>query len=328
MIKIQAAVSERRIFMSFVKEHGKLRVVGTKIVDKEGKEVVLKGVSTHGIQWYDRYINEESFLTLRDEWGVNLIRLAMYTEPEKDESEPMPQRTPEEYNKFVSEVLERGVEIATKLGMYVMIDWHILFDGNPNKNKDKALEFFDKYVRKYKEYDNVLYEICNEPNGDVLWSRDVKPYAMEVIKHIRSIDKESIIIVGTPNWSQDVDIASLDRIEGYENIMYTVHFYASTHTELFREKVRVALSNELPLFISEFSICDATGDGVIDMEEAEKWMDIAKENDISFAIWALSNKKESASLIKDTCDKTSRWTKDELSVTGNWFIDMLKRKYS
>lgn len=292
--------------------HGKLSVKGTNMVDKDGNNFQLKGVSTHGLQWFPQYVNQEAFTYMRDEWGINAVRLAMYSDPNVG------------YTTQLHEIVNNGVEYAKNAGMYVIIDWHILSDGNPNTNKESAIKFFKEMATKYKEYDNVLYEICNEPNGDVQWERDIRPYAQEVIKEIRNIDKDAIIIVGTPTWSQDVDIAAQKPITGYDNIMYTLHFYAATHKEYLRQKLSTALNAGLPIFVSEFGISDASGNGNVDIAEGNTWIDFLNENNISWMCWNLSNKNESSSLLKNT-DKVTGWTKDELSDEGKWLLDALKR---
>lgn len=49
--------------------HGVLSVSGTQLVDKNGDAFQIKGVSTHGLSWYPEYVNENAFMTLRDQWG-------------------------------------------------------------------------------------------------------------------------------------------------------------------------------------------------------------------------------------------------------------------
>ena len=224
-----------------LENHGKLSIDGTDVVDKNGKKYQLKGVSTHGLAWFPEYVNKDAFQTLRDDWGANLIRLAMYT----GESGGYCQDG--DKSKLKS-LVDDGVEYATELGMYVIIDWHILSDNNPSMNQDEAIAFFDEMSAKYVDYDNVLYEICNEPNGSTSWS-DVKEYAEAIIPVIRANDKDAIIIVGTPTWSQDVEIAADDPITGQENIAYTTHFYAATHKDNIRSKVKTAHDKGLCVFI-------------------------------------------------------------------------------
>ncbi len=290
--------------------HGKLSVKGTDIVDEKGVMYQLKGVSTHGLAWFPDYVNKEGFKTFRDDWDANLIRLAMYTH---ENGGYCTDGNKEELKKLV----DNGVNYATELGMYVIVDWHILHDLNPQVYKEEAKKFFEEVSAKYKDYDNVIYEICNEPNGGTSWA-DVKAYAEEIIPIIRKNAPDAIIIVGTPNWSQDVDIAAQDPITGYDNIMYAAHFYAATHTDNIRNKVQTALDSGLPVFISEFSICDASGNGAIDYGQADKWFELINSNNMSYAGWNISNKDETSSLIKPSCTKTSGWTENELSETGIW----------
>ena len=204
---------------SFTAANGQLSVNGRQLTGKNGKPVQLKGVSTHGINWdvgYP-YVNEASFKTIRDKWGANTIRLAMYTEEYNGYCV-----TDDENRKKLLETIDTGVKAATKLGMYVIIDWHVLNDQNPKKHQKEAVAFFKKVSKKYSSYTNVLYEICNEPNGGTTWD-DIKSYAKKVIKAIRKNSSKAVIIVGTPTWSQDVDVASESPLKGFSNIMYSVH---------------------------------------------------------------------------------------------------------
>ena len=223
----------------------------------------------------------------------------------------------------LKKLIDSGVDYASQLGMYVIIDWHILSDSNPQDNKEEALAFFEEMSSKYADYNNVLYEICNEPNGGTTWE-DIKAYAEEVIPVIRKNAPKSIIIVGTPTWSQDVDIAAKDPITGQENIMYTLHFYAATHKENLRDKLKTAREAGLPIFISEFSICDASGNGGIDYDSADAWFQMINDYNLSYAGWNISNKNESSALIKPDCSKTSGWKEDDLSETGLWLRNTMK----
>ena len=296
--------------------HGKLRVEGTDIVDEHGDKFQLKGPSTHGIAWFPDYVSYDTFKTFRDDWGANMVRIAMYTH----ESGGYCNGGDKNYLK---ELVDTGVNAATDLGMYVIVDWHVLQEQNPQVYKSEAIAFFEEVSEKYKDYDNVIFEICNEPNGSASWS-DVKSYAEEVIPVIRKNCPNTIIIVGTPTWSQDVDIAANDPITGYDNIMYAAHFYAATHTDNIRNKVTTAIGKGLPVFISECSICDASGNGGIDYNQADAWFSLIDDYNLSYAVWNISNKDETSSLISSSCSKTAGWTDDELSETGRWFKNQIK----
>ncbi len=295
-----------------------LKVKGTQLVNRKNKPVRLKGVSTHGLSWYPEYVNQKAFTYMKKNWNINAVRLAMYT------AEYNGYCTGDAANrKALEQRIDKGVKYATKAGLYVIIDWHILSDGNPKIYEKEAVAFFKKMAKKYKKHTNVLYEICNEPNGGTTWA-DVKPYAKKVVKAIRSRDKNAVILIGSPTWSQDVDLAAQDPLKGYKNLMYTLHFYAGTHGDYLRQKAQAALDMGLPLFVSEFGISDASGNGGLNKEEGAKWMEFLKERNISAIGWSLSNKDESSALIKPSVKKTSGWEKKDLTPWGNWLLKQFR----
>ena len=294
---------------------GALQVNGTQLTDENGVAVQLKGISTHGLAWFPAYVNEDCFRQFREEWNVNVMRLAMYTAENGGYCSGGDQNQ-------LKELIHNGVSYATSLDMYVIIDWHILSDNNPNTNKESAKEFFAEMAEKYAGYNNVLYEICNEPNGGTSWS-DIKSYAEEVIGVIRSYDEDGIIIVGTPNWSQYVDQAAADPITGYDNIMYALHFYAATHKESLRNTMTAAIDAGLPIFVTEYGICDASGNGAIDENQANQWVSTMNSYGVSYVAWNLSNKGETSAMINSSCNKTSGFTESDLSASGKWLYQML-----
>ena len=294
-----------------------LHVDGTNLKDPDGNIVNLRGVSTHGIGVYPEYVNPDAFKTLRDDWGVNLIRLAMYTQVENgylDGGDQAAQRA----------TIDNGVKYATDLGMYVIIDWHILTDGNPYQHKDEAVKFFTDMSKKYADHTNVIYEICNEPQNSP-WSSVIKPYAEEVIPVIRANDDDAIILVGTNTWSQDINEVVGNQIND-KNVMYVVHFYAASHGDYLRDRVQSAIDSGIPVFISECSICDASGNGGIDYDSAEKWLSMIERDHIPYVVWNLSNKNESSAVIRPECTKLSGWSDSELSDTGKWFRSRMQEE--
>lgn len=296
--------------------HGALSVKGTDIVDKNGNKYQLKGVSTHGLAWFPDYVNKEAFETFRDDWGANVIRLAMYT----DENGGY---CTDGNKENLKELVKKGIDEATSLGMFVIVDWHILHDLTPLKYEDEAKKFFEEISSEYKNSDNIIYEICNEPNGGTGWS-DIKKYAEDIIPIIRANDSNAIIVIGTPTWSQDVDAAANDPIKNYDNIMYTLHFYAATHKEELRKKLTTAKNSGLPIFITEFSICEASGNGSVDYDSAAAWFDLINDNNLSYCAWNVSNKDEKSSLIKSSVSAKSGWKEDDLSETGVWIRQQMR----
>ncbi|MBQ9766378.1 MAG: glycoside hydrolase family 5 protein [Lachnospiraceae bacterium] len=295
--------------------YGALNVRDGRLVDSNGNPVLLRGISTMGLQWYGQYVSKETLEFLKNTSGMNVIRLAMYTAEggycHKDANG----------KTELEALIDKGVQAAIELDMYVIIDWHILSDGNPNTYKEEAKTFLNKMSKKYAGFDNVIYEICNEPNGGTGWN-DIKAYANEVIPVIRNNDSDAIVLVGTPTWSQEIDKAMADPL-AFDNVMYTLHFYADTHRDYLRERLRTALEANIPVFISEFGICDASGNGSINESEADKWDALMDEYGLSWCIWNLSNKNEASALIASWCNKLYGWSYDEWSQSGKWFLKVM-----
>lgn len=298
--------------------YGALQVVGTQLCDSNGNAVQLRGISTHGLAWFPGYVNADLFRELHDEWKANVVRLAMYTAESGGYCSGGDQ-------KKLKRLISDGVQYAIDNDMYVIIDWHILSDGDPNTYKDKAKAFFEEMSETYSGYDNVLYEICNEPNGGTGWS-SIKSYAEEIIPVIRANDEDAIILVGTPNWSQYVDQAAADPITEYNNIMYTLHFYAATHTDGLRSTMAAAIDAGLPVFVSEYGICDASGNGAIDEKQANAWVELMDRYGVSYVAWNLSNKNETCAVFKNSCNKLSGFAQEDLSSSGRWLYAMLTEK--
>lgn len=296
-------------------KHGTLSVNGTDLVDRRGEKFQLRGMSTHGLAWFPDYVNYDTFKFLRDDWNTNCVRLAMYTH---------------EYGGYCSggdkewlkSLVKNGVDYATQLGMYVIVDWHVLNERDPRTYKDEAAKFFDEMSKLFADNGNVIYEICNEPNSGPSWN-DIKSYANEIIPIIRANDPDSVIIVGTPTWSQDIDQAAASPLD-FENVMYALHFYAATHTDWLRSRMENCINGGLPVFVSEFGICDASGNGWVDINQANAWYDMLERYNVSYMCWNLANKNESSSIIRSGCSKLYGWEESELSDQGRWIRDRFK----
>lgn len=312
-----------------VGRHGKLSVqkvdgyAAPIMVDQNGVPTQLRGASTHGMHWFPQYVNQNAFQTLRDDWGINMVRLVCYP---RDGGSVGYLTGGDSTKQQLDTLIQNGVDYATKLGMYALVDWHV-HAYNPNEYLKEAKIFFTKYATMYKDHDNVLYEICNEPTGTNWYSgngKDLYTYCSEVIETIRAIDPDAIIICGTNTWSQDVDQVAAKPMKdlGYKNIMYTFHFYSATHKENLMEKVRLATKDGTPIFVTEFGICSADGNGSYDAENADRWIALLDELNISFACWSYSNCNEKSAYFKSSCSNAGGdWTADDLTTTGKWLIN-------
>lgn len=300
-----------------VSQHGQLSVKNGQLVDKSGKGYQLRGMSTHGLTWFPEFVNESAFKTLRDDWNTNVVRLAMYVDEWGNGQCYMG-------NKSGSlELLEKGVDICIKLDMYVIIDWHVLNPGDPSKYTNEAKSFFETVSKRYAKYPNVIYEICNEPNGGASWSGNIKPYAEKIIPVIRKNAPNSVIIVGTPTWSQEIDKPLSDPLS-YKNVMYAFHFYAATHAGL-RSNVENCVAQGLPVFVSEFGTCDASGGGANDFNETQKWLSYFDKQGISYCNWSICNKDETCSVLRPGTSANGNWSESDLTENGKWIRNWLRK---
>lgn len=300
-----------------VSQHGQLSVKNGQLVDKSGKGYQLRGMSTHGLTWFPEFVNESAFKTLRDDWNTNVVRLAMYVDEWGNGQCYMG-------NKSGSlELLEKGVDICIKLDMYVIIDWHVLNPGDPSKYTNEAKSFFETVSKRYAKYPNVIYEICNEPNGGASWSGNIKPYAEKIIPVIRKNAPNSVIIVGTPTWSQEIDKPLSDPLN-YKNVMYAFHFYAATHAGL-RSNVENCVSQGLPVFVSEFGTCDASGGGANDFNETQKWLSYFDKQGISYCNWSICNKDETCSVLRPGTSANGNWSESNLTENGKWIRNWFRK---
>lgn len=296
--------------ITVVDKHGQLKVVGTTLMDQNNQPIHLQGVSLGWHNWWPRFYNMETINWLNSDWNCNLVRAAIGVEPNGA------------YLDNPGLALERlytVIDAAIKKGMYVIVDWHA-----HEMHTAEAKDFFVKVATKYKAHPNLLYEIYNEPIDDS-W-QDLKGYAQEIITAIREIDEDGIVLIGCPHWDQDIHIVADDPLMGFDNIMYTVHFYAATHGEDLRKRTEYALSKNIPVFISECAGMEATGDGPIDHAEWHTWYTWMRQHQLSWVAWSIADKNETCSMIKDSASPVSIWKESDLKEWGKLIRNTLREK--
>jgi endoglucanase len=294
-----------------------LSVCGTNICNEAGEAIQLRGMSSHGIQFFPDCLNEASITALRDDWNAEFVRISMYVQEGGFETDP---------EGFTAKV-NLAVEQATALGLYAVIDFHILTPGDPNFNLERAKTFFADVAAEHADKNNVIYEVANEPNG-VSWL-DIKAYAEEVIPVIRAESPDSVVFVGTRGFSSlgvseganETEVIN-DPVEA-ENVVYTFHFYAASHKDFQRETVARA-AQSLPLFVSEFGTQTFTGDGANDLESSTQWLDLLKELKIGYAMWSYSDGRETNSaFVQGTCQGTDYSSAAVLTESGRFIFDRI-----
>ena len=291
-----------------VSQHGFLSVEGVSLVNQDGRKVVFHGVSFGWHNWWYRFYNENTVTWLKEDWKCDVVRAAIGVESDEGYL-----KNPQ----MALQCLYAVVDAAIKNDMYVIIDWHA-----HNIHLEEAQTFFRLVSEKYKDYPNIIYEIFNEPKQNT-WS-EIKAYSEVVIETIRSINQKNIILVGTPVWSQDVDVAADDPITGYDNLMYVLHFYAATHGQSLRNKANAALQKGLPIFVSECAGMEASGNGMINVPDWQAWLQWLNRYHISWLAWSVSDKNETCSMIKNTSSPVSRWQDSDLKKWGQMVRDELR----
>ncbi|MGC4129103.1 MAG: cellulase family glycosylhydrolase [Bergeyella sp.] len=292
-----------------VKTIGNLQVKGTQLSDSKGNPVRLIGTSFGWSNWHPRFYNAKTVKWLKEDWNVNVVRAPMGIQPDG----AYLQKPAENYKS-----IETVANAAIKEGIYVIIDWH-----SHNILTDEAKIFFDKVSKKYGKYPNIIYEIFNEPEKQS-WE-DVKKYSEDIIKVIRKNDPDNVILVGCPEWDQRLDLVQKNPIKNAKNIMYTMHFYAGTHRAELRERVDNALSEGIPVFVSESAGMEATGDGKFDYEEWFKYFDWMNKRHLSWITWSVSDKKETCSMLFPSASSKGKWKISDLSESGIKTRDYLRQ---
>lgn len=288
-----------------VEKHGKLRVEGRNLIDSKGNPTRLQGINLGWHCLWPRFYNKSTVKALAEDWNATVVRAAIGLDLENLSFEKKPQ---ESYA-----LLDSIVQGAVGQGIYVIVDFH-----SHANNLALAREFFKTTSAKYGKLPNVIYEIWNEPT-EVAWS-EIKDYAKEIVPVIRANAPDAVILVPTPRWDQDVDAAANDPLTEMSNIMYSLHYYAATHQDYFRDKARYALEKGLPIFISESAAMTHTGDGVIDPASFDKWHKLADDYNLSWIVWSISDKDETCSMLRpEAPSEGTLWQPEHIKPWG-WMV--------
>jgi endoglucanase len=301
IIVLLFALSCSFVNAQFVKKHGQLSVKGTQLVDKNQNPIVLRGVSLGWHSIWPRFYNERTVAWLKKDFDCTIVRAALGIEI----GEHPYMKEPD----FSKDKIEAVIKGAIKSDIYVIIDWH-----SHNINLKEAKEYFDMISKKYGKYPNVIYEVYNEPDYET-WP-EVKAYSEAIIKVIRANDPDNVILVGSPKWDQDVQLPAADPIKGYNNLMYSMHFYAATHEKWLRDRTDEAIKSGLPIFVSESAGMEASGDGPMNYKAWQEYIDWMESKKISWIVWSISDKDETCSMLKKSANSEGNWKDEDLKESG------------
>ena len=270
----------------------------------------------------DGFYNKEAVKWMIDDWGIELVRAAMAVDDNKPGGATAEELGGYLTHPFINQhALEEVVHAAIENGIYVIIDWHA---HKAEDNKAEAIEFFTRMARKYGGFENVIFEVYNEP-VNTGWPT-IKSYAEDVIKAIRDEGSDNLIIVGTRTYSQRVDEVIGNEIND-PNVAYTLHFYAGTHGDQQRGWAQQALDAGLPLFVTEWGMTAADGgsDGnLASDQQINAWLDFMRDNDISHANWAISSHGQASAAVERGASTRGGWTNADLTAGGEKVKALIK----
>lgn len=294
-----------------VAKHGRMQVKGSVIEGaKSGVPVSVGGPSFFWSQWMGQFYTAEAVSWVKKDWKAGIVRAAVGISGDGYLANP-------EAEKKKARAV---IDAAIKEGIYVIIDWH---DHHADRNEKLATEFFTEMAKAYGDKPNVIYEIWNEPVGQISWADVVKPYSERMVKAIRAVDPDNLILVGSPHWCQWVDVAAADPVKD-GNVALSLHFYAGTHKADLRERAEKAMALGSALLVSEWGTCNADGDGPIDHESVKEWTAWMKKHHMSWCNWSIADKVEGTAVLKPGASGTGGWGADALTPSGVLVRDMVR----
>ena len=313
-----------------------LKVENAQLCYADGTPATFRSISLGWHNLWPRFYNEEAIGTLVSDWGAPIIRAAIGADDHANADNPGCHEGYMTEPDFALEHLYAVVDGVIANGCYVIVDWH-----SHVLHPEAAAEFFGKVAEKYKGVPNVIYELFNEPvcqsfedsrsyddlgNPEAMaefWAK-LKAYAEDIIKVITDIDdSKPLILMGCPSWDQRIDLPASNPVD-YDNLMYTVHFYAATHKKDLRDNCDRAIAAGIPVFISECAACDASGDGEIDMESWKEWNDWADAHNVSMLTWSISDKNETCSMLTPDATSEGPWPDEVIKPWGKIIKDWMK----
>ncbi|MBD3322088.1 MAG: cellulase family glycosylhydrolase [Chitinivibrionales bacterium] len=291
--------------------NGRLQIIDGQLSNQCGNPVQLRGIGSGGIQWFGDCHNAESMEALAHEWKADIFRACVYTR----------EGGYADRKQYMIDKTDNMVDWCEQLGMYCLVDWHVLTPGDPWEVIDDAKEFFEYMTQKHGQKEHVLFEICNEPNS-VDWPR-IKTYAEEIIPLIRKKAPDAIIIVGTPQWCHRPGDVLGNELKG-DNIMYSYHFYASATGDYGRSELQEAIDGGLPMFVTEWGAMSNSGDGRLDLNSTREWISMLAKNKVSWCQWAYNDNSRSCGVFKSGTCPNGPWTGSSLKEHGILGMDIMQ----
>ncbi len=274
----------------------RISVSGNKFVTPDGKQIIFRGLCTSDPdklarenRWDKIYFNEMK------NWGANIVRFPVHPTAWRNRGKTA-------YIKL----LDQGIQWASELGMYVIIDWHSI--GNLRSElfqrdiyettKKESFEFWRTMAMQYKDNNTVaFFELFNEPtvfNGQLgvcSWE-DWKALMEETILIVRANGAKAIPLVAGFNWAYDLTPIAKNPVNA-TGIAYVSHPYPQKREKPWEPKWTSDwgfAAEKYPVILTEIGFCGADDRGahipvISDESYGEAITKYCKEKGISYTVW-------------------------------------------
>lgn len=273
-----------------------ISVDGNRFIDDHGDEFIFRGVSSSDPDRLDslEHWNKEYFEAIKS-FNANVVRFPVHPRAWRERGE----------NNYL-ELLDKGIEWAGELGMYVIIDWHSIgnlrtevFQADMyNTTKTETFRFWRTISARYKENPVVaFYETFNEPTtyhgqlGQLSWPQ-LRELHEEIISIIYAHDKTVIPLVGGLNWSYDLTPVVENPIQ-FPGVAYVTHPYPQKRDQPWEEKWQNDwgfVADTYPVVATELGFMSEDGRGahvpvIGDETYGNAIIDFFEERGISWVTW-------------------------------------------
>lgn len=273
-----------------------ISVKGNSFVTENNKAITFSGLNASDPdklekegQWTQAYFKQVK------SWNTNVVRLPIHPRAWRE-------RGKENYLKL----LDKGIEMAKKEGLYVILDWHsignlkdeLFQDDMYVTSKKESFEFWAEMAKRYGQNPTVaFFELFNEPtiaggkHGSCTWS-EWKSIMEELIAHIRKTGAKNIPLVAGFNWAYDLrDV--MEQPIAAEGIGYISHPYPQKRSKPWEDKWTEDfghVAEKYPLFLTELGYCEEGDEGahipvISDSTYVTTILDYSKRKSISYCVW-------------------------------------------
>ena len=299
-----------------VSTYGELKANGGKLSGScpqyQNQTVQVKGMSLFWSSAADSalvYYTSQAMGLMVQDMGIEVLRFALGVADEKFDSHGRSYTTGGKNDQKA--MVTKMVRAAVENDIYIILDWHI---ESSSGYTNEAKEFFEWAAQEFGQTNNVIFEIWNEPTGDM---GTVKSHADQVIPVIRK-HSDNLILVGSPGWSSQPDACANAGISD-NNYGCTLHFYAATHKVGggYDGAASSAMSKGVPVFATEWGTVSADGNGSPDQSASQAWVNWMNQNGVSWANWSASAiKEQSAAFTSLTLNQGLKYSNSGNMVKG------------